>query len=147
MKAAKLLLAALLCLAVFPVSAEFVQLQTISITTTSGGADTEYTGVVTGCVAQVRYVPHATTPLDTGADLDITLETSGVVVANHDDIGTSAFTRVYLQATHGADGSASLYAAAGEPVEVPVCVANDRLKVIIGSGGDTKSGTFYIWIK
>ena len=147
MKAAKLLLAALLCLVAFAASAEYVQLQTISITTTSGGADTEYTAVVTGCVAQVRYVPHATTPLDTGADLDITLETSGVVVANHDDIGTSAFTSVYLQATHGADGSASLYAAAGEPVEAPVCVANDRLKVIIGSGGDTKSGTFYIWIK
>ena len=79
MKTGKLLLAALLCLVVFPAGAEFVQLQTISITTTSGGADTEYTSVVTGCVAQVRYVPHATTPLDTGAELDITLETSGVI--------------------------------------------------------------------
>ena len=66
---------------------------------------------------------------------------------NKDDIGPSAFPRVYLQATHWADGSASLYAAAGEPVEAPVCVANDRLKVIIGSGGGTKSGTFHIWIK
>ena len=147
MKTGKLLLTALLCLAAYAASAEFVQLQTISITTTSGGADTEYSSVVTGCVAQVRYVPDGTAPLDTGADLDITLETSGVIVANHDDIGTSAFTRVYLQATHDVDGSASLYAAAGEPVEAPVCVANDRLKVIIGSGGDTKSGTFYIWIK
>jgi hypothetical protein len=127
--------------------AEYVNLQTVAITTNGSGADTEYTAVVTGCVAQVHYIPDGTAPLDTGADLDITMETTGVVVANHDDIGTSAFTRAYRQATHGVDGSASLYAGSGEPVEAPICVANDRLKVVIANGASTKSGTFYIWVK
>ena len=147
MKTGKLLLAALLCLLAFNASAEYVNLQTVAITTDTGGDDTEYTAVVTGCVAQVRYIPDATTPLDTGADLDITGEDTGIVVANHDNIGTSAFTVAYRQATHAVDGSASLYAAAGEPVEAPVCVANERLKVVIANGASTKSGTFYIWIK
>lgn len=147
MKRLSIVLSALLCLVAGPAFADFINLQTVAVTTNGSGAATEYTSVVTGCVAQVHYIPDGTAPLDTGADLDITLETTGVIVANHDNIGTSAFTRVYLQATHAADGSASLYAGSGEPVEAPICVANDRLKVVIANGASTKSGTFYIWVK
>jgi hypothetical protein len=81
----------------------------------------------------------------TGADLDITLKESGVVVANHDNIGTSAFTKVYKQATHAIDGSASLYAAGGEPTEDYVFVAGEPIRLVIANGGNAKSGTFYIW--
>lgn len=126
--------------------AEYVLLQTVSITTDASGDDTEFTGVVTGCVSAVRYVPDGTSPLATGADLDITGEITGIVVSNQDNIGTSAFTVAPRQATHGVDGTAALYAAAGTAVNTPVCVANERLKVVIAQGGDTKSGVFYILI-
>src|SRR3990167_5255429 len=86
---------------------------TVPVTTTSGGAASATLWGVLGAFVQMRYVPDATTPLDTGADIDLVGATTGLIFINHDDIGTAAFTRCYRQATHGVGGSASLYAAAG----------------------------------
>jgi hypothetical protein len=55
----------------------------LTLTTDSSGDATGDTGQVTGRVLQVRYVPHATTPLDTNADLTITGEASGVNLDEH----------------------------------------------------------------
>lgn len=139
-----LLIGLLMCLAL-PSDAAYIERHVVSISTDGSGDDTEYTAVVTGCVLQVKYTPGAS-PIDTNGDLDITGEVSGVVIANHDNIGTSAFTKVYLQATHGVDGSASLYAAGGEPVEALICVANERIKVVIANGAASKTGDFYIYV-
>lgn len=117
----------------------------VPVTTDGAGAATAFTvSPVMGRVEYVRYTPDGAAPLDTAADLDITGENSGVVVANHDNIGTSAFTRAYRQALHGVDGAAALYASAGEPVLGKIAIAGERLKVVIASGGATKSGTFDI---
>jgi hypothetical protein len=70
------------------------QMHTVSVTTDASGDFTGFTVGVFGRVLQVRYVPGAA-PIDTNGDLDITLADTGVIVANHDNIGTSAFTRVY----------------------------------------------------
>lgn len=118
----------------------------IDIATDSSGDFTVNTPVTSGKVVQVRYVVDGTSPLVTGADLTITAETSGVQIAAHSNIGTTSFTRVYKQATHGVDGSASLYAAPGEPVEDYVYVAQESLTVTIAEGGDTKVGTLYIYV-
>jgi hypothetical protein len=123
-----------------------MQRHVIPVTTDASGDFTGYTPNVSGRVLQVRYVPDGTSPLDTGADLDITGETSGVVVANHDNIGTSAFTRVYRQKTHSETGAELLYAASGEPVEEYVYLVGERLKLVIAQGGEAKSGTFHIVI-
>lgn len=121
-------------------------LHTVSITTDASGDFTAKTPNVQGPVRQVRYVPDGSNPLATGADLDIVSEQTGLVVANHDNIGTSAFTRAYRQPTHDADGSASLYAGSGEPVEDLIYLGGERLTVTISNGGNTLSGTIYIWI-
>lgn len=124
-----------------------VEKHTIAILTNAGGAFTGYTAVpVTGAVLQYRYVPDGVAPLDTGADLDVTGEETGVVLVNQDNIGTSAFTKAPRQATHDEAGAASLYAAAGEPVEAAAVVAGERLKVVVAAGGNTKLGTLYIWV-
>lgn len=122
-----------------------VELHTVAIATDANGDFTGYTAVVKGEIRQYRYVPGAAA-LDTGADLDITGETTGIVISNQDNIGTSAFTKVPRAATHDETGTASLYAAGGEPVEDRIAVAGERLKVVIASGGNTKSGTLYIWV-
>jgi hypothetical protein len=125
----------------------FVKRYSIPVTTSAGGAFTGYTDEpVMGRVLQVSYVPDGTSPLDTGADLDITGEISGAVVANHDNIGTSAFTRAYRQAKHDVAGAALLYAAGGTAQVDDIYIANERLKLVIAAGGDTKSGTFYIFV-
>jgi len=118
----------------------------VAILTSAGGAFTGYTTVVQGRVLQYRYVPDGTTPLDTGADLDITGEESGIVVASQANIGTAAFSKAPRQATHGVDGTASLYAAAGLAVQDGVVVDGERLKVVIAQGGNAKSGTLHIWV-
>lgn len=125
---------------------QYVERHEVAVLTDGSGDFSGFTPLVSGRVWQVCYTPDGTSPLDTGADLDITGESSGVVIANHDNIGTAAFTRAYRQATHGVDGSASLYAAAGEPVETPVVVANERIKVAIAQGGAAKQGTFHIYV-
>jgi hypothetical protein len=117
----------------------------ILVTTDAAGAAIAKSSMpVFGRIEYVIYTPDATNPLDTGADLDITGENSGIVVANHDNIGTVAFTRAYRQATHGIDGAAALYAAAGQGVLDRIAIAGERLKVVIANGGNTKSGIFDI---
>lgn len=96
-----------------------------------------------GRVLQMRYIPDGADPLDTGADLTVTLNESGVNVLTKVNIGTSAFTAVPRQQVHNAvDGSDALYADAGEPVLDFIYSAGERLKVDIASGGDTLSGVF-----
>jgi len=68
------------------------------------------------------------------------------VVANHDNIGTAAFTRRYRDAMHGIDGAAAVYAAAGEPVEGDIWLSDEKIKLVVANGAATKSGTFYVWV-
>jgi hypothetical protein len=117
----------------------------INILTATGGAYSTTFHPRAGAFRQYRYVPHATTPLDTGADLDIAGAQSGFVYANQDNIGTSAFQKLPRYATADETGTASLYAAGGEPVEGVMAVA-EPITVTIASGGDAKKGTLYIWI-
>jgi hypothetical protein len=124
-----------------------IKVFTVSVVTDASGDFTATTPTTSGKFVQLRYVPDGSNPLDTGADLDIVGTKSGVVLANHDNIGTSAFTRVYRQPTHGVDGSASLYAAAGEPVEAPIYVAQEGISLTISNGGNALAGKFYLYLE
>lgn len=118
----------------------------IAVTTDASGDFTGYSGVVQGRVLQIRYIPDGSSPLDTGADVTITAEDSGVVVLNQANIGTSAYTVAPRQASHDTAGAASLYAAGGEPVETPILVAQERIKLVVANGGDTLSGVFHLYV-
>lgn len=124
-----------------------MQLITVPVTTDASGDFSQQTPVLNGRLVQYRYVPDGSSPLDTGADLDIVGTTTGIVVANQDDIGTSAFTKAPRQATHGVDGSASLYASTGEPVEDVILIVGETLTLTIANGGNAKAGTFYLWVE
>ena len=124
-----------------------VERHALVVTTAAGGGATVFSSrPVRGEVLQIRYVPDGTSPLATGADVDITGDVSGVVVLNQDNIGTSAFTKAPRQPTHDEAGVASLYAAAGEPVEAPMVLADERIKLVVANGGDTKIGTFHVYV-
>ncbi len=119
----------------------------LTLTTNASGDAVVYSDKdVAGRVLQMRYVPDGSAPLATGADLTITGETTGVAIATLADIGTSAFTRLPRQATHAADGTAAVFADAGEPVLEPVYIAGERIKVVVAQGGDTKTGTLHLVI-
>ena len=115
------------------------------ILTATGGAWSQTIHPRSGHLRQYRYVPHASTPVDTGGDLDVVGAQTGFVYINQDNIGTTAFQKVPRYATHDETGTASLYAAGGEPVEGAMAVA-EPLTATIASGGDAKKGTLYVWI-
>lgn len=122
-----------------------IQLVSVNILTDPSGDFSSRTPKVSGRFVQWRYVPDDSDPLATGGDLDIVGAQTGVELVDVDSIGTSAITRAPRQATHDVDGTASLYADAGEPVEGYIFV-NEPLTVTVANGGDTLAGTLFLWI-
>ena len=118
----------------------FAQRHDISVTTASDGSATAYSPVVTGLLSQIRYVK---TDFADGVDFTITAEATGETLWSELNVNASA-TKAPRQPSHGTDGAASLYAAAGTAVQVPIALANDRVKIVIASGGAAKTGTFHI---
>lgn len=116
-----------------------------NILTSAAGAWSQTIAPKHGKFMQYRYVPDGTSPLDTGADLDIAGAQSGFVYANQDNIGTSAFQKLPRYATADETGAASLYAAAGEPVEGVMVVA-EPITATIANGGNALKGVLYVWI-
>ena len=120
----------------------YVERHTVALTTDAAGAATGYTPVVTGRLSQIRYVK---TDFDNGVDFTITAEATGETLWTEVNVNADA-TRAPRQATHGTDGVASLYAAAGTAVQDKIALAKDRVKIVIASGGNVKTGTFHIVI-
>ena len=116
------------------------QRDVVSVTTDGSGDATEYSSVLNGKISQIRYVK---TDFADGVDFTLTLEATGESVWAEENVNASA-TRAPRQATHDVTGVASLYAAAGEPVEDKIVMAQDRVKIVVASGSDTKTGTFHI---
>jgi len=116
-----------------------VQTFAVTVTTESDGTAVAFSEKVNGLLSQIRYVK---TDFADGVDFTITSEDTGETLWAEEDVNASA-TRAPRQATHATDGTASLYAATGEPVEDLIAVAG-RIKIAIASGGDTKTGTFHI---
>jgi hypothetical protein len=121
-------------------------LVTIAVLTSAGGEFSSTFIVPAGRLLQYRYVPHASVPLDTGADIDLVGATTGKVYINQDNIGTAAYEKVPRMATHDETAAASFYAAAGEPVEDFIYTGGEDLTFTVAQGGNAKQGTFYFWI-
>lgn len=117
----------------------------VDILTNSSGAFSKKLALAHGALVQYRYVPAQANALDTGADLTITGSMTGFAYVNQSNIGTAAFQKVVRLGTSDEAGNALLYQDLGEGVADVAYVA-EPLTVDIANGGDTKSGTLYIWI-
>ena len=118
----------------------YVQRQAVSVTTASDGSATAYSGTVTGKLSTIRYVK---TDFANGVDFTITSEATGETLWTQSDVNASA-TVAPRQATHSTAGVAALYAGGGSAVNDKIGLADDRVMIVIGSGGDTKTGTFHL---
>lgn len=79
------------------------------------------------------------TDFATGVDFTTTSEDAGETLWTENNVDAST-VRSPRQPTHAGDGTASLYAGAGEPVEGAIVLVDDRIKWVIAAGGDTKTG-------
>jgi len=117
--------------------------EAVSVTTAADGSATVYSGIVTGKLSQIRYVK---TDFSNGSTFTITAEATGETLWSESNVDSSA-TRAPRQPTHSTLGAAALYAAAGSAVLDKIALANDRVKIVIASGGATKTGVFHIVVE
>ena len=117
---------------------------TVAVTTVSGGTATAYTGSkVTGLINNIRYVKPGSDGFADGSTITITGETTGTPILAITGMNASA-TKPVRQATCDVLGVASLYDTTdSEPVEDKIAIADERIKIVVSSGGDAKTGTFY----
>lgn len=116
------------------------RLAAVAVETAADGSATAYSEICTGKISTIRYVK---TDFADGSTITITSEATGETILSETGINASA-TRAPRQATHSVAGAAALYAAGGAAVNDKIAVANDRIKIAVSGGGDTKRGTFHI---
>lgn len=109
------------------------QRHTIVVETDSGGNATAYSQNITGRIHSLSYLKD---DFADGVDFTVTLERTGQSVWMDTNINASETVYPVAAANLGTTGAASTLS------EVPIIAANDRLKIVVAAGGDTKSGTF-----
>lgn len=118
----------------------------VTVTTASDGTATAYTPRVSGKIHQIEYVKDGSNAYTDGVDFTITGEATGVGLWTEANVNASA-VRAPRQATHSQAGVASLFAAGGTAVQVPVALANDRVKIVLAQGGAAKVGAFHVLVE
>jgi hypothetical protein len=109
--------------------------------TAADGSFTGYTSKpVTGKIIAVVYTK---TDFADGSTMTLTGEESGMAIWAESNVNASA-VRAPRQATHSTVGAAALYAVGGAAVLDEIVVANERLKIVVASGGNVKSGTLNV---
>lgn len=115
----------------------------VTVTTAADGTATAYSPRgINGKIHQIEYVK---TDFASGVDFTITGEATGINIWTQSDVNASAVVAP-RQPTHSQAGVASLYASGGTAVQAPIALANDRVKIAIAQGGNTKTGTFHILV-
>lgn len=119
----------------------YAERHTVTLTTDANGAATGFTPVVTGRVLGIRYVKD---DFANGVDFTITAEATGENLWIEENVNASK--SVYPRAqVHDLAGVGRTYDGT-RTVGEPVTIANDRVKIAIAQGGNTKSGTFHVLI-
>ena len=114
--------------------------QTVALTTAAGGGVTAYTTPVNGRILGLVYTK---TDFDNGVVFLITTETTLQTLWSETGVNAST-SRVPRQATHTSLGAAALYAAGGSAVLADVWAVNERVKIVIASGGNAKTGSIAV---
>lgn len=124
----------------------YIQRYVVTVNTDEDGDGIGYTPAVTGKVSAIHYVKDSSNAYSGGADVVVTAEATGETILDVDGVNASA-SFAPRQATHSTDGVAALYAEDGQAVLDSICLANDRIKIAVSNGGDTKTGTFHVVIE
>lgn len=124
----------------------FLTRHVISITTATDGSATAYSSApANGEVYAVRYVPGGSALANT-ADITITGADSGIPILTITNQAQSSQNYAPRMATHDIAGAALLYAAAGIAVSDRIPLAGELIKAVVAQGGNTLSGSLYVWV-
>lgn len=112
----------------------------VNLVSAADGSGTGYTPVITGKISTIRYVK---TDYTDGVNFTITAEATGETIWAQNAVNVST-TVAPRQPTHSTAGVAALYAAGGAAVNDAICLAADRVKIVIAGAGAAKTGAFHI---
>lgn len=124
--------------------ARFARITLVPVTDAEGDA-VVYTPQINGRIVSVRYTKAASNGYTDGVDFDLEGETSGLVVWSEDDVNASKTIYPLTEAVTTA--GVALEYADGFAQCVPIATAGERLKLTVGAGGASKTGTFEIVIE
>jgi hypothetical protein len=114
----------------------------VPVTVDASGDATAYSPVLSGDLISIRYVKDT---FANGVDFTITAEDTGETIWAEENVNASA-TRYPRAGTATTAGAASLYAAAGTAVNGKISLSQDRVKIVVASGGNATAGTFHITV-
>jgi hypothetical protein len=114
----------------------------VPVTVDAAGDAEVYSPVLSGKLETIRYVKD---DFADGVDFTITAEDSGETLWTESDVNASA-TRHPRAPTHSQAGAAALYAAGGTAINDKIAMSQDRVKIVVASGGNATSGTFHITV-
>lgn len=123
----------------------FVQRITVDVVTATGGAAIAFTPVLTGRVASIQYAKASSDAYANGVDFTFESEITGTQFWREDDVNASKTVYPVAGATL-VTGAALLHATGGTAVPVPFFVSQDRIKITIAAGGNTKTGRFHVTV-
>ncbi len=112
----------------------------VAITTAADGSATAYTPRLSGKVHSIQYVK---TDFANGVGFTVTSEAAGESIWAEAAVNASA-VRYPRAATHSQAGAAALYATGGTAVQDKIGLGNDRVKIVVASGGNAKSGVVHV---
>lgn len=119
----------------------YAEKHTVAITTNSGGIGTGYSPALTGRLLSVQYVK---TDYADGVDVAITAEATGQSLLTLTDQNGNGTFYPRGQVHMGNGTPMTFNGNSSQPMSEPVTLVNDRVKIAIAQGGDTKLGTFVI---
>lgn len=114
------------------------QLVQVTVTTESDGSATAYTDNVRGKITAIRYEKASSGSFSDGVDFTITTETTNQGLWTDTNVNASEiiFPKLLNDDQAGSDLTG---------VYDHVRAYNERIKIVIAAGGDTKTGTFYVY--
>ena len=117
----------------------YIQRHVVTVNTDEDGDGVGYTPTVTGKVSTIRYVKDTSNAYSDGFAVAVAAEATGETILEVADVRRDT-TFAPRQVTHTWDGSPK---AALDSI----CLANDRIKIAVSNGGDTKTGVFHVVIE
>lgn len=122
----------------------YLRTGTATIVTGTDGAGTGYTPSLNGFVHSIRY---AKTDFADGVDFDVTVESTGEVLWDQDNVNAAAIKYPRI-GVHNSLGTAITFdGTAAVPIVDRVALVDDRVKVVVANGGTTgQTGSFIVQV-
>ncbi len=113
----------------------FFERKSVTITTDVAGDATAYIDVQHGFIHALHYIK---TDFADGVDFTITSEVTGETIWT--ELNVNAADVIYPRVPTSTPANVAILYAATFAVNDKIALANDRIKIVIANGGDTKTG-------